>query len=61
VDSTLPKPKLPKAVKKNPRFFKLAGVGRIVASVDGTHRCLDWLLADRSFEPVIFQGFAFKT
>ena len=32
VDSTLPKPKLPSAAKKRPRFFKLADVG--------THFCL---------------------
>jgi integrase len=46
VDSTLPKPKLPKAVKKKPRFFKLADVGSIIASAKGTQRCLYWLLAE---------------
>ena len=46
VDSTLPKPKLPKAVKKRPRFFRLADVGRIIASVQNTQRCLYWLLAE---------------
>lgn len=46
VDSTLPKPKLPKAVRKKPRFFKLADVGRIIASVNDTQRCLYWLLAE---------------
>ena len=46
VDSTLPKPKLPRAVKKRPRFFKLADVGRIIASVQATQRCLYWLMAE---------------
>jgi integrase len=46
VDATLPKPKLPKAVRKKPRFFKLADVGSIIASVNGTQRCLYWLLAE---------------
>jgi integrase len=46
VDSTLPKPKLPKAAKKKPRFFKLSDVGRIIASVGGAQRCLYWLLAE---------------
>jgi integrase len=46
VDATLPKPKLPKAVRKKPRFFKLADVGKIIASTTGTQRCLYWLLAE---------------
>jgi integrase len=46
VDSTLPKPKLPKNVKKKPRFFTLADVARIIASVQGPQRCLYWLLAE---------------
>jgi integrase len=46
VDSTLPKPKLPKAVRKRPRFFRLADVGKIIASVTGSQRCLYWLLAE---------------
>lgn len=46
VDSTLPKPKLPKSTKKKPRFFTLADVGRIIASVDGAQRCVYWLLAE---------------
>jgi hypothetical protein len=40
VDSTLPKPKLPKNAKKKPRFFTLADVARIIASVLGQQRCL---------------------
>jgi integrase len=46
VDSALPKPKLPKNVKKKPRFFKLSDVARIIASVQGRQRCLYWLLAE---------------
>jgi integrase len=46
VDSTLPKPKLPKLMKKKPRFFTLDEVSRIIASANGTHRCLYWLLAE---------------
>jgi integrase len=46
VDSTLPKPKLPKAVKKKPRFFTFSDVGRVIASVDRAQQCLYWLLAE---------------
>ena len=46
VDSTLPKPKLPKNVKKKPRFFTLSDVARIIASAPGQQRCLYWLLAE---------------
>lgn len=46
VDSTLPKPKLPKAVRKKPRFFKLADVGKIIASANGAQRTTYWLLAE---------------
>jgi len=46
VDSTLPKPKLPKAVRKRPRFFRLGDVGKIIASVTESERCMYWLLAE---------------
>jgi integrase len=46
VDASLPKPKLPKTVRKKPRFFKLADVGKIIASTSGTQRCLYWLFAE---------------
>ena len=46
VDSTLPKPKLPKAVRTRPRFFRLADVGKIIASVTESERCMYWLLAE---------------
>ncbi|MGA7524645.1 MAG: site-specific integrase [Acidobacteriaceae bacterium] len=46
VDSTLPKPKLPKLVKRKPRFFTLDEVSRVIASVNGTPRSLYWLLAE---------------
>lgn len=46
VDATLPKPKLPKLVRKKPRFFTLDEVAQIIARVNGTQRCLYWLLAE---------------
>lgn len=46
VDALLPKPKLPKMVKKKPRFFTLEDVSRIIASTSGTQRVLYWLLAE---------------
>ena len=44
VDAVLPKPKLPKLVKKKPRFFRLADVARIIAF--GRQRTLYWLMAE---------------
>jgi integrase len=46
VDAVLPKPKLPKMVRKKPRFYTLEDVGRIIASTTGTQRVLYWLLAE---------------
>jgi integrase len=46
VDSTLPRPKLPKMVKKKPRFFTLSEAARIIASVNNTQRCRYWLMAE---------------
>jgi integrase len=44
VDAVLPKPKLPKLVRKKPRFFSLADVARIIAF--GRRKCLYWLMAE---------------
>jgi len=44
VDAVLPKPKLPKLVRKKPRFFTLADVAGIIAF--GGRKCLYWLLAE---------------
>jgi integrase len=44
VDAVLPKPKLPKLVKKKPHFFRLADVARIIAF--GGRRSLYWLMAE---------------
>jgi integrase len=44
VDAVLPKPKLPKLVKKKPRFFTLSDVARIIAL--GRQSTLYWLLAE---------------
>jgi integrase len=46
VDSTLPRPKLPKRVKKKPRFFTLAEVAQIIARSSGQPRCMYWLFAE---------------
>ena len=47
VDATLPKPKLPRNVKKKPRFFTLGEVARIIASASTeTQRSMYWLLAE---------------
>jgi integrase len=46
VDSTLPKPKLPKLVRKKPRFFTLDEVARVIANVNGAQRCRYWLMAE---------------
>lgn len=46
VDATLPKPKLPKNVKKKPRFFSMSDVARIIASTQGQQRCIYWLLSE---------------
>jgi integrase len=46
VDAVLPKPKLPKSVRKKPRFFSLSNVARIIASSRGQQRCIYWLLAE---------------
>ena len=44
VDAVLLKPKLPKLVRKKPRFFTLADVARIIAA--GMRKSLYWLMAE---------------
>jgi hypothetical protein len=61
VDSTLPKPKLPKTVKKRPRFFRLSDVSRIIASTKGTQRCLYWLLAETDIRAGELAGLRSRT
>jgi integrase len=46
VDAVLPKPKLPKSVKKKPRFFNLSDVARIIVSSQGQERCIYWVPAE---------------
>jgi integrase len=44
VDAVLPKPKLPKLVRKKPRLFTLVEVARIIHH--SPQKCLYWLLAE---------------
>jgi len=46
VDSLLPKPKLPRLLKKRPRYFRLEDVGRVIASSQGELRMFLWLNAE---------------
>ncbi|HZW94334.1 MAG TPA: tyrosine-type recombinase/integrase [Candidatus Eremiobacteraceae bacterium] len=46
VDATLPKPKLPKRLKKKKKFFDLAEVGKLIATVEGEDRLFFWLAAE---------------
>ena len=46
VDAVLPKPKLPRNVKKKVRFFTLKDVARIIEASEGEHRVFYWLLAE---------------
>jgi integrase len=46
VDAVLPKPKLPRNVKKMARFFTLKDVVRIIDNSEGEHRVFYWLMAE---------------
>ena len=46
VDSALPKPKLPRKLKKRPKFFTLSEVGNIVAASPGEQKVFYWLAAE---------------
>lgn len=46
VDRQMPKPKLPRARRQTPRYFRLEDVARIIASSSGGHRVLYWLAAE---------------
>jgi integrase len=45
-DSLPPKPKLPRLSKKRPRYFRLEGIGRIIAHSKGELRTFYWLAAE---------------
>ncbi len=46
VDALLPKPKLPRRLKKKARYFTLKDVARIVAASQGAERVFYWLAAE---------------
>lgn len=46
VDALLPKPKLPRRLKKKARFFTLENVARIIAASEGERRVFYWLAAE---------------
>ena len=46
VDRVLPKPKLPRACRKKPRYFRLADVARIIAASESQSRVFYWLAAE---------------
>jgi integrase len=46
VDSALPKPKLPRKLKKRPKFFTLSEVAKIVAASPGEQKVFYWLAAE---------------
>jgi integrase len=46
VDAVLPKPKLPRKLKKKPKVYTLAEVGKIIAASQGERRVFYWLLAE---------------
>lgn len=46
VDRVLPKPKLPRAFKKTPRYFRLEDVAQIIAHSEAEVRAFYWLAAE---------------
>jgi integrase len=46
VDRLLPKPKLPRAARKAPRYFRLEDAAKIIAHSSGEYRVLYWLAAE---------------
>jgi integrase len=46
VDRIIPKPKLPRAVRKKPRYFRLDDVAKIIAHSGGDIRVFCWLAAE---------------
>jgi len=46
VDRVLPKPGLPKAFKRKPRYFHLNDVARIIVASEAENRCFYWLAAE---------------
>jgi integrase len=46
IDRMLPKPKLPRASKKKPRYFRMADVAKIIAVSEAHTRAFYWLAAE---------------
>ena len=46
IDSALPKPKLPRKLKKRPKFFTLSEVAKIVAASPNEQKVFYWLAAE---------------
>jgi integrase len=46
VDRVVPKPKLPRACKKKPRYFRLTDVAKIIAASEAESRAFYWLAAE---------------
>jgi len=46
VDRIIPRPKLPQASKKRPRYFRLTDVAQIIATSQNDARVLYWLAAE---------------
>jgi len=58
VDATLPKPKLPKRLKKKKKFFDLTEVGCIIAASEGRDRLFFWLAAEAGLRAGELAGLA---
>ncbi len=46
IDRMVPKPKLPRASKKKPRYFRMADVAKIIAASEADIRAFYWLAAE---------------
>lgn len=46
VDAMLPRPKLPRRLKKTARYFTLKDIARMIAASEGEHRVFCWLAAE---------------
>ena len=46
VDRILPKPKLPRVLKKKPRYFRVEDVAQIIAHSENEYRAFYWLAAE---------------
>ena len=61
VDGILPKPKLPRALKKRPRYFLLSQVAKIIAASKGECRLFYWLAAEAGLRAGELAGLTWKT